>query len=158
MNGWESIHIKEKRFLPEIAAIYSLSLDGENSLYVGSTINLRQRVKGHTIFTEIPRRDEVSIFWTPCEESVLLETEQEWIDLLRPQLNRGPAIWPERDRSKEHNLNLNPFPKDIHKAAKLEALSQRITLKQYIIDCLCRDMGLAIPPAPKSGPKPKEAR
>jgi len=56
------------------------------------------------------------------------------------------------------NVHLHDFPENIHQAAKAEALSQRKSLKQYIIDCLCRDMGLAIPPAPKSGPKPKEAK
>jgi HicB family len=43
------------------------------------------------------------------------------------------------------NLNLNPFPDAVHQAAKAEALSQRISLKQYIIECLCRDMGISTP-------------
>ena len=55
-------------------------------------------------------------------------------------------------------INLEQFPESIYREAKHGAVQLGVSLKQYIIMLISKDRGLAIPPAPKSGPKPKEAK
>lgn len=75
----------ERRHLPEVPAIYGLH-DGQGQLlYVGQTINLRQRLATHHRSSQMPADGVVR--WLEVEPSLLDELERRLIAELAPPLN-----------------------------------------------------------------------
>jgi hypothetical protein len=67
--------------------VYVLYGEADECLYVGSSLNMEQRIKC-TRYRKLAKR----VDFIPHEAKTRRVKEQEMIDLLRPKLNRMPAV------------------------------------------------------------------
>jgi DNA-binding Xre family transcriptional regulator len=76
-----------RNLLPNISAIYFL-LDRDECIYIGKSINLRNRWAAHETLENVESLDRLRIAWKPVAESDLDTEECALINELRPILNR----------------------------------------------------------------------
>lgn len=96
-----SIYLLDKHNLPSCAAIYFVSDDRGEILYIGRTVNLVERWREHHRFRQLKRfnrKHRISISWITCsnELTTLSRLENELIALYKPPLNWTKVISPIR--------------------------------------------------------------
>lgn len=78
----------KRKFLPEIPAIYFIFDDNEDCLYIGKTINLRNRLNGHDKIPYIRNNYIMPIVrWIATSKEDLTDKEAQFIKLIKPTLN-----------------------------------------------------------------------
>lgn len=81
--------------LPYCPAVYlAVAADGE-VLYIGRSVSLATRWKGHHRKFELDQIGEVRIAWLSGDSQTLLSLERELIAHFEPRLNRAPVVVPE---------------------------------------------------------------
>lgn len=83
--------LAERRELPECPAIYFV-LEKDQVVYIGQTVNLRQRINGHHRLPEWKVRDDIHIRWLPCSNAATLpQLEKHLIEMVQPEMNNSPV-------------------------------------------------------------------
>lgn len=72
---------------PECSVVYYFVSEFGECVYIGSTRNFRQRMKGPHHIIRRKQAENCRIYWQKTEESNLLSKEKEMIKLLRPAMN-----------------------------------------------------------------------
>jgi excinuclease UvrABC nuclease subunit len=87
-----SLSLRERRSLPECAAVYFVLNSNDEILYIGGTVNLFQRWLTHHRCDQLTNMgDGIRITWLECSEPGLLpEIETALIKHFQPTLNRTP--------------------------------------------------------------------
>jgi hypothetical protein len=87
-----SLPLDERRDLPDTPAIYVV-MAGDTVLYVGQSVNLRQRWLAHHRFAQLNERGGCRIAWMQVEDASLLdELERACIAHFHPVLNDSPIL------------------------------------------------------------------
>jgi hypothetical protein len=74
--------------LPEVSGVY-IVFRGTQVLYVGQSLNIRQRWANHHRISQLSDTDRVAYMVVPSD--CLIEVENQYISLLQPSLNRTPS-------------------------------------------------------------------
>lgn len=84
-----SVALKEKNQLPEIASIYFVISEKDEILYIGRTVNLKQRWATHHRLTEfLSQHETAKVSWIEVQEVNLLSSlEKSMISHFKPNLN-----------------------------------------------------------------------
>jgi excinuclease UvrABC nuclease subunit len=86
-NSLKVATLADRRELPECPAIYFV-LEKDTVVYIGQTVNLRQRISGHHRLPEWKVRDDIQIRWLPCNNAATLpQLEKHLIDMVQPEMN-----------------------------------------------------------------------
>lgn len=96
-----SVYLLDKDNLPNCAAIYFVSDSKGQVLYIGRTVNLVDRWRGHHRFNQLKRfnrKDRVIISWMTCSNDIntLSNLENSLIELYKPPLNWSKVVAPIR--------------------------------------------------------------
>lgn len=94
-----AIKLSEKSNLPNCAAIYFVSNNQGQVIYVGRTVNLVERWREHHRYNQLKRlnrKTPITIRWMTCSNDVktLTELENEFIKLYKPPLNWSKVVSP----------------------------------------------------------------
>lgn len=81
----------ESKRIPPIPAVYFVYTEPSIVLYVGQTVNLRQRWKGHNFLRAVLDKHKIELAWIPCDLMVLSIVESYYIRKLRPPLNKSQS-------------------------------------------------------------------
>ncbi|MEG4964192.1 MULTISPECIES: GIY-YIG nuclease family protein [unclassified Microcoleus] len=82
-----SLPLANRSALPPCPAVY-FALEGDHVLYVGRSVNLKQRWMTHRRYSQLKGFNNVRIAWLECSDSSLLpEIEVALIEYFRPSLN-----------------------------------------------------------------------
>lgn len=96
-----SVYLLDKNNLPNCAAVYFVSDDRGEVLYIGRTVNLFERWREHHRFKQLRRfnrKHRISISWMTCSNDVdaLSNLENKFIELYKPPLNWSKVVSPIR--------------------------------------------------------------
>lgn len=90
-NSLPMATLGDRRELPECPAIYFV-LEKDTVVYIGQTVNLRQRISSHHRLPEWKVRDDIQIRWLPCSNAATLpQLEKHLIDMVQPEMNNSPV-------------------------------------------------------------------
>ncbi len=79
---------EQNQVLPECSGIYFILSSSSEILYIGQSVNLRQRLRpGHHRYSEFIGIGADKVAWVCCESNELDQLESELINLLNPKLN-----------------------------------------------------------------------
>lgn len=81
-----SCPIDSRCYLPSASAIYFL-MRGDECLYVGQSINLRNRWNAHEKLAEVGEGESLRLAWQPTPERHLDAVERKMISVLKPRYN-----------------------------------------------------------------------
>lgn len=99
--------INSRKSFPEISVIYFV-WTGETLLYIGKTVNLRNRFKQHHRLSEFLDNDApVYITWFPTTEENLTAYEDSFLEEFETELNKSTT------RKTENLIRLTPEAKQI---------------------------------------------
>ncbi|WP_166482692.1 GIY-YIG nuclease family protein [Scytonema sp. UIC 10036] len=86
-SSFPSILISDRAKLPNESVIYFV-WNGQRLLYIGKTVNLRQRINSHhRLLQFVGAGEDVKVSWLPASEENLLAFESSLIEALDPELN-----------------------------------------------------------------------
>lgn len=81
------VKLEDRARLPQCSGIYFVQDDKDNVLYVGKSINIRQRWLSHLRHKQAKELNEAYVAWIVADESVLSDLEEEYIGRLFPKWN-----------------------------------------------------------------------
>lgn len=143
-DGLKSISYNERNTLPESPCVY-LVYDRKTLLYIGVSVNLRQRFTVGKHHRASQFSDTARIAWFDYEPDILREMEQSLIELLTPELN-GTPIPPEgRGRSPLISFRVSGEFLEWLEAQRQETESLNLTA-QRLLKALSTDQQPAITP------------
>ncbi|NJL11288.1 MAG: helix-turn-helix domain-containing protein [Calothrix sp. SM1_7_51] len=86
-----SVRFGENQSLPNTPGVYFVLNQNGEILYIGQSINLRQRLRvGHHRYSEFLGIGAVCVAWLSCNIDELEDIEVQLIHLLKPILNNEP--------------------------------------------------------------------
>lgn len=102
-----SVCLEDRRFLPDISAIYFALSESSEVLYVGKARRLVVRWNGtnHHRYIELAEIGNVRIAWIAIDEPHLNYTEATYINQLNPKLNNA-----RRHTPRLHEVGFSPPP------------------------------------------------
>ncbi len=90
-----ALPLDDRRNLPDAPAIYFV-MSGDTVLYVGQSVNLRQRWVAHHRLAQLNEHGGCRVAWMTVDDAGLLdELEQACIEHFSPMLNSSPVLWDE---------------------------------------------------------------
>ncbi|MEH2034034.1 MAG: GIY-YIG nuclease family protein [Nostoc sp.] len=128
LSDLPSLTLNEKNKLPEITSIYFVISEKDEILYIGRTINLRQRWATHHRLTEfLSQHETAKVSWVEVKEaSLLISLEKSMISYFKPSLNGKKIAYlidVEEDFSmkeleikvaqNEKSVNQNPYEREL---------------------------------------------
>jgi len=131
-----SLPLDERYDLPDTAAIYFVLADN-TVLYIGQSINVRQRWAAHHRLKQLNERDGCRIAWMTVDDAGLLdELERACIAHFQPMLNGSDVLWPVEGNKPVTIL----FPPEIVTCVRALATQQAtpftILLRQWVVQRL----------------------
>lgn len=128
-----AIPLAERAALPDTPAIYFV-LAGDTVLYVGQSVNVRQRWLAHHRLQQLNEHGGCRIAWLMVDDTSLLdEMERACIAHFRPALNGSDVLWPVEGNKPVTIL----FPPEIVTRVRALAAQQAtpftILLRQWVV-------------------------
>lgn len=135
-----SVPLKNRRLLPRHAAIYFVLGPDNALLYVGRSIALKQRWFSHHALSKLTAAGEVRIAWLEVKDSEFLsDLEVLCIKHFQPEMNRETTFRKrakEREGIKAGELRINRLDDKTHRAAKMLAAHQGVSLNKFVLDAI----------------------
>jgi len=93
LSALPSLSLDERVYLPDTAAIYFV-MAGDTVLYIGQSVNVRQRWVAHHRLKQLNEYGACRIAWMAVDDAGLLdELEVACIAHFSPSLNDSPVLW-----------------------------------------------------------------
>ncbi|MFK0735176.1 MAG: GIY-YIG nuclease family protein [Gloeotrichia echinulata GP01] len=153
-----SLTLNQKNKLPEITSIYFVISEKDEILYIGRTINLRQRWATHHRLTEfLSQHETAKVSWIEIQEANLLPSlEKSMINYFQPSLNGKKIAYlidVEEDfpmeeleikvAQNEKSVNQNPYKRELCSEEKdgqdieVSELQQLLTENEQLCQEFC---------------------
>ncbi len=83
-----SLLLESRHELPDTSALYFVLDEDDEILYIGRTISLVKRWRGHHLFAEFEQLGNVRIAWMECDARLITSSETKFIAHFKPLLNQ----------------------------------------------------------------------
>lgn len=83
-----SLLLESRRNLPNKSALYFVFDADDELLYIGKTISLVERWRGHHRVAQLEQLDNVRIAWMECDKELIDSSEEAFIAHFNPSLNK----------------------------------------------------------------------
>lgn len=131
-----SLPLTERLQLPNCPAIYFV-LTGDCVVYIGRTVNLKNRWASHRVMSSVQKEDNARLAWLECSDvSLLPEVETALLNHFQPSLNvRNIGTGAKKD-DPDYVAIRGHVPKNLYKRFKVFCLEREVDNSQGLEDLL----------------------